>query len=455
MVRYPQLKDLRASAPDALDDAPCHQFRRRRGSAEDTPGGPVKVAYVVSAYPRASHSFIRREIRALESLGVEVVRFSVRPLDLDPAWAQTLVTEADREEHERTRAILSAGVMTHASALMAEAVRRPGAFARALSIALTMGWRSERGLLRNLAYLAMASVLVRWLRKEDVAHLHAHFGNNAPAIALLCRQLGGPTFSFTVHGQEDFDTFREKASDASFLVAISSFGRAQYYHRLDQRDWSKVHVVRCGLDPELLTAPLTPVPEARRLICVARLSPEKGHAILLEAAARLAAEGMSFELLLAGDGPLRAAIEQQLKTLGLQDHVRLCGWISEEEVRQEIVASRALLVTSFSEGLPVVVMEALALGRPAICSAISGIPELIVPGATGWLVPAASVEALARAMREALEAPPAQLEAMGRAGAALVAERHDARREARRLLELFRSATEATAPSGLAVTRAG
>jgi len=449
------VNNLRAIAPDAVDDAPCHQFRRRRSSAESTPGSPLKVAYLVSAYPRTSHSFIRREIRALESLGVEVVRFTVHPLESDPLGARTLVTEADREEHERTRAILSAGVIAYASALIAEALRRPGAFARALSTALTMGWRSERGLLRNLGYLAMASVLVRWLRKEGVAHLHAHFGNNSPAIALLCRQLGGPTFSFTVHGQEDFDTFGEKASRASFLVAISSFGRAQYYRRLDQRDWSKVHVIRCGLDPELLTAPLTPVPEARRLVCVARLSPEKGHPILLEAAARLAAEGMSFEIVLAGDGPLRAAIEEQLKTLRLQDRVRLCGWMSEEQVRQAIVASRALLVPSFSEGLPVVVMEALALGRPAICSAISGIPELILPGVTGWLVPAASVEALVRAMREALEAPPAQLEAMGRAGAALVAERHDVRREARRLLELFRSATEETAPSALAVPRTG
>jgi len=454
MVRDPQVNDLRALTPDA-DGTPRHQFRRRRSSAEGPPGGPLKVAYLVSAYPRITHSFIRREIRALESLGVEVVRFSVHPLDSDPLGARTLVTEADCEEHERTRAILSAGVMAYASALIAEALQRPGAFARALFTALTMGWRSERGLLRNLGYLAMASVLVRWLRKEGIAHLHAHFGNNAPAVALLCRQLGGPTFSFTVHGQEDFDTFREKASHASFLVAISSFGRAQYYRRLDQRDWSKVHVVRCGLDPELLTAPLTPVPEARRLVCVARLSPEKGHLVLLEAAARLAAEGMSFEIMLAGDGPLRPAIEEQLKTLRLQDRVRLCGWMSEEQVREAIVASRAVLVPSFSEGLPVVVMEALALGRPAICSAISGIPELVLPGLTGWLVPAASVEALVRAMREALEAPRAQLETMGRAGAALVAERHDVRREARRLLELFRSATEATAPSGPAVPHTG
>src|SRR5206468_12099724 len=149
-----------------------------------------------------------------------------------------------------------------------------------------------------------ASVLVRWLRKEGIAHLHAHFGNNAPAVALLCRQLGGPTFSFTVHGQEDFDTFQEKASHASFLVAISSFGRAQYYHRLDQRDWSKVHVVRCGLDPELLTEPLTPVPEARRLICVARLSAEKGTLVLLDAAARLAGVGVGFEVVTSVVGTL-------------------------------------------------------------------------------------------------------------------------------------------------------
>ncbi len=405
------------------------------------PAGPLKVAYLAPGYPRTSHSFIRREIRALESLGAEVLRFAVRPLD------EPLVTEADREEHRRTRVILSAGALTHASALIAEALRRPRTFARALCTALALGWRSERGLLRNLVYLAMASVLVRWLRESGVAHLHAHFGDNSPAVALLCRRLGGPTFSFTVHGQEDFDTFLPKASHASFVVAISSFGTAQFYRRLDHSDWSKVHVVRCGVDAELLAHPSTPVPEARRLVCVARLSPEKGHLILLEAAARLAAEGLTFEIVLAGDGPLRPVVEERIERLRLQSRVRVCGWMSEEQVRQSIVTSRALVVPSFSEGLPVVVMEALALGRPGICSAISGIPEVILPGVTGWLVPAGSVEALARAMREALEAPPAQLEAMGRAGAALIAERHDARREARKLLELFKSATAGTAPS--------
>lgn len=395
-------------------------------------GGPLRVAYLAPGYPRTSHSFIRREIGALEQLGVEVRRFSVRALD------EPLVNEADRAEHARTRVLVSAGALEYATALLAAALGRPLAFARALSTAVALGVRSDRGLVRNLVYLAMASVLVRWLRGTGVEHLHAHFGDNSPTIALLCRLLGGPGYSFTVHGQEDFDNFRVKAAHASFVVAISSFGRAQFYRRLDHQDWPKVHVVRCGVDSDLLSAPLTPVPEAPQLVCVARLSPEKGHLILLEAAARLAAEGKRFEIVLAGDGPLRPTVEAQVRRLRLEDRVKVCGWMNEPQVRQSIVASRALLVPSFSEGLPVVVMEALALGRPVICSAIAGIPEAVLPGVTGWLVPASSIEALTRAMREALEAPSARLEEMGRAGAALVAERHDTQREAGRLMELFK-----------------
>ena len=416
---------------------------------------PLKIAYLVASYPRTSHSFIRREIRALESLGAEVVRFSVRPLEWDPAWVQQLVTEADRDEHARTKEILAAGPLALAAAVIAAAVRDPAAFARAFSTALSMGWRSERGVLRNLVYLAIASLLMRSLREEGVAHLHAHFGGNSPAIALLCRRLGGPTYSFAIHGQEDFDTITQKASLASFMIAISSYGRSQYFRRLDYHLWSKVHVVRCGLDAGQLAGPVTAVPQAPRLICVGRLAPEKGHLILLEAAARLAAEGMGFEILLAGDGPLRPVIEEQLKTLRLQERVRLCGWMSEEMVRDAIADSRALLVPSFSEGLPVVVMEAFALGRPAICSAISGIPELVLPGVTGWLVPAASVDDLARAMREALESTPSRLEAMGRAGAALVAERHNALLEARKLLDLYQAATGRAARPARADARAG
>jgi glycosyltransferase involved in cell wall biosynthesis len=405
-------------------------------------GGLVKVAYLVNAYPRTSHSFIRREIRALESLGVEVLRYSLRPLD------EPLITEADREEYERTRVILSAGFMGLTWAMTAAALGRPLRFFRALSTALDLGRRSERGLLRHVAYLAEAAVLERWLRGTGVTHLHAHFGTNTPAVALLCRCLGGPSFSFTIHGPalpDEYENAPGKVSHAAFVIAISSFGRAQLYRRLDPGDWSKIHEVHCGVDDGMLTAPLTPVPEAPRLVCVARLHVDKGHLVLLEAASRLAAEGMRFEIVLVGDGPLRSVIEERVRRLGLEGRVKLAGWMSAEQVREAILASRVLVLPSFNEGLPVSLMEALALGRPVISTAIQGIPELVMPGTNGWLVPAGSVEALVPAMREALEAPPTRLEAMGRAGAALVAELHDARREARKLLGLFQSVNVETA----------
>jgi glycosyltransferase involved in cell wall biosynthesis len=173
---------------------------------------------------------------------------------------------------------------------------------------------------------------------------------------------------------------------------------------------------------------------------VARLSSQKGHLLLLEAAERLADAGETFEIVLVGDGPLRRPIEDAIRRLELEDQIRVAGWMGSEQVRQTIVRSRALVLPSFAEGLPVVIMEALALGRPVITTAIAGTPELVEPGVTGWLVPAGSVDALVPALRAALDAPTDVLETMGRAGARLVVERHRAATEARKLASLFREA---------------
>jgi glycosyltransferase involved in cell wall biosynthesis len=201
------------------------------------------------------------------------------------------------------------------------------------------------------------------------------------------------------------------------------------------------------VDESLLGAPPTPVPAVPRLVCVARLSEQKGHLLLVEAAARLAAEGVPMEIVLAGDGPLRAPVEAAIKSSGLEGKVRVAGWMNAAQVREAIQDARALVLPSFAEGLPVVVMEALALGRPVITTAVAGTPELVEPGVNGWLVAAGSVEALVPAMRAGLEAPPERLAEMGRRGAALVRERHDVSREAARLVELFRQATRAGRPA--------
>jgi colanic acid/amylovoran biosynthesis glycosyltransferase len=403
----------------------------------------VRVAYLVNQYPRTSHTFIRREILAVESQGVEVLRFSLRPLDGE------LVDPADRAENERTRVVLDEGLAGLALAVLATAVRRPLALLGALRLALRLGWRSERGVLRHVAYLAEACVLVRWLRRAGIRHVHAHFATNSTLVALLCRELGGVSFSFTVHGAAEMEKaealrIAEKIRRASFVVAISGFGRAQLWRNARPEDWQKIHVVHCGVGDDLLRVARMPVPSAPRFVCVARLLQGKGHLVLVDAAARLRREGHALEIELAGDGPFRGAIERHIRDLGVEDVFHLTGWRSAEQVRDAILRSRALVHPSFAEGLPVVVMEALALGRPAVATAVAGTPELVQTGVTGWLVPTGSVEALADAMREALTAPRERLEEMGRAGAELVRRQHDSAEEARKLVALLAAAAPAS-----------
>ena len=169
---------------------------------------------------------------------------------------------------------------------------------------------------------------------------------------------------------------------------------------------------------------MPPAPAARRLVCVGRLCEQKGQLLLVEAARRLAAQGIEFELVLAGDGELRSEIEALIGRYKLQDRVRITGWISGDEVREQILAARALVLPSFAEGLPIVIMEAMALKRPVISTFVAGIPELVHPGEHGWLVPAGDVEALADVMRACLETPVETLVRMGEAAHKRVLERH-------------------------------
>lgn len=395
----------------------------------------MKIAYLITFYPWVSHSFIRREVRAMEGLGFEVARVSIRHTGQDHADPE------DHAEAGRTHVLLSRplGLLVDILRVM---VTRPIRFARALGLALRVGRRSDRGRAWHLIYLAEACRLLLYLRAEGCHHLHAHFGTNPAAVAMLCRTLGGPPYSFTVHGPDEFDRapmlgFDEKIRRAAFVVAISEFGRSQLMRWSDARDWGKIHIVHCGLDDLFLDHPLEPIPASPRLVCVGRLCPAKGQMLLAEAAARLAREGFDFQLVLVGDGPLRDSVEQMIDRHSLGSHVLITGWASNERVRRELLSARAMVLPSFAEGLPVVIMEALALGRPVISTYVAGIPELVEPGVNGWLVPAGSVEALTHAMRQALTAPPEHLEVMGHRGACRVAERHNVAAEARKLAALI------------------
>jgi len=397
----------------------------------------MRIAYLINQYPAVSHSFIRREIQALERRGFEIMRVAIR------GWNAELVDEADRAERERTRYALSGGASQLLIAGMKMLLTRPVRLLRALGMACRTSRNSGRPLIVHLAYVAEACRIEFWLRAAGIEHLHAHFGTNSAAVAMLVHILGGPRWSFTVHGPDEFDDSRsiglaEKVRQCAFVVAVSSYGRSQLYRLVDPRYWHKVHVVHCGLDPSFFDAPVSTDANRRRFVCVARLSRQKGHTLLLEAARRLAAQGVDFELVLAGDGELRPEIEAFIGQHALAGKVRITGWISGQQVRDEILAARALVLPSFAEGLPVVIMEAMALQRPVIATFIAGIPELVLPGKHGWLVPAGDVEALVETMRTCLDAPADTITKMGEAARERVLARHDVNVEAGKLEHLIR-----------------
>lgn len=399
-----------------------------------------KVAYLVNQYPMVSHTFIRREIHALEQHGLEIERFSVRDCRKDAKDA------ADVKEAERTNVLLeknAKGALSLLKASLSRAAKKPLSTLSAARLAIHLGRRSDRGPLVHLAYLAEAARLVEMLEEHGVEHVHAHFGTNSAMVALLAQALGGPGFSFTAHGPEEFDKpdviqLADKIARAKFVVGVSSFGKSQLMRRTPAQAWDKVKVVHCGVDQGFLEeAWLRPIPEAKRLVCVGRICEQKGQLLLLEAAARLHDEGLLFELVLVGDGEMRKQAEELIARRGLERVVRITGWATGERVRDEVNAARALVLPSFAEGLPVVIMEALALKRPVISTYVAGIPELVETGKCGWLVPAGDVPALVEAMRAALSASPEELERLGEEGRRRVREKHDARTEARVLADAF------------------
>ena len=401
----------------------------------------MNIAYLVNQYPKVSHSFVRREVAAVETCGVKVARFSIRSCESE------LVDGADKLEQELTKVILGVGVKGLVLALLRVALTKPARFLEALRLTFQVGWHSDRGIILHLAYLAEACVLLNWFSEQGITHVHAHFGTNSTTVAMLCRVLGGPTYSFTVHGPEEFDKatllgLEEKIKRSTFVAAVSSFGKSQIFRWCDRSFWSKINVIHCGVDAAFLVHPHVPIPAAPRLVCIGRLSEQKGHLLLLEAAHLLAVEGLDFKLVFVGDGPLRSDIEKQIAQLKLQNHIEITGWASSDQVREQLLASRAMVLPSFAEGLPVVIMEALALKRPVISTYVAGIPELVEPGVCGWLVPPGSAEILAIAMRAALEAPLEKLEEMGKAGAERVAQQHNVALEAKKLVALFEKAVE-------------
>lgn len=402
----------------------------------------MRIAYLCNVYPAVSHSFVRREIEGIEAAGHEVQRFSIRPARTN------LKDEADLRELGLTRTVLSEGAKRLGILAIGLSLSRPGKALSALREALRLSGPGMAARGRHIAYWIEAAWLARRMEQLRIEHLHAHFGTNPAAVAAIVRAWGGPPFSFTVHGPDEFDApvslaLAAKVKAASFVVAISNYCRSQLMRWSDVEHWDKIHVVRCGLDPSFLEAAPPPVsPSSIEFLCVARLSAQKGLPLLLSACDRLRAAGNTFTVTVIGDGELHGSLQADIDRLSLGDYVRLAGSASSAEIREALVRARAFVLPSFAEGLPVVLMEALAMSRPVITTAIAGIPELVDKDC-GWLIPAGSEHALVAAMDEALRATPEELDAKGAAGRKRVQVLHNATQNASLILQAVGTARPA------------
>lgn len=396
----------------------------------------MKVAYLVNQYPSVSHSFIRREIQSLEKNGIGIARYSVRSL------FQDLVDKSDLAEHDKTRIILATSKISIIFTLFLTLVMHPYRFLSTLFKAIKMGHRSERGILNHIFYFFEACIIAKWVKQDNVDHIHAHFGTNSTSVALMAHWLIEIPYSFTVHGPEEFDkpqfiSLKLKIEHSTFVAAISSFGKSQLYRQCDEKDWHKVKIVHCGLEESYFDEPLIPASDEPKFVCVGRLCEQKGQLILLYAANILKKQELDFHLTLVGDGPMRSDLENYMAEHDLEKNVKITGWMSSDRVKSELQAARCMVLPSFAEGLPVVIMEAMALRRPVITTNITGIPELVKDGENGWLVIAADVEGLTNAMKRAIKASAEDLDRMGEKAHASVKERHNIETEAGKLKEHF------------------
>lgn len=401
------------------------------------PGNPrrPRLAYLTTAYPSISHTFIRREILGLERLGYSIVRIAIR------AGTSVVDPEDVREDAITMHLLSQPKTRLLRWALWGLVHGRLKAFT-ALRATLRMSRASERGIARHLAYFVEALAMSSFLRARNVEHVHVHFGTNAAAVAMLVKHLGGPGFSMTIHGPDEFDaaiglSLRDKMREAAFTVAISNYCSAQLQRWADPRDWPRIHVVPCTVGDEWFQAAQPIEQDSDTFVSVGRLSAQKGQLLLVDSFASAAARGMQGNLVLVGDGELRAPIQARIDQLGMAKRIVIVGWCSGSDVRKYMLSARALVVSSFAEGLPVVIMEAMALERPIVATNIMGIPELVLPGAHGWLAISGDRESLTEALLAAAHTSTTTLREMGRSARLRVAERHAVNVAVHKLDQLF------------------
>jgi colanic acid/amylovoran biosynthesis glycosyltransferase len=416
----------------------------------------LRVAYLTTRYPAISHSFIQREVLALRGLGADIETISIHP----PIPAD-LFTAEDRAEAARTASVRSRApwgiALDHLHALL----RHPRAYLSTLRFAA--GNASSGRALSPLFHFAEAVVVWQICRRRGIRHIHAHFTSPSADVALLAAELGERarpgtlSWSFTAHGTDILGDsparLAEKVRRAALTICVSDDGHAQLMGLVEETYWDRVRVIRCGLDARWRHADLpssgrnaTSGDRPLRILTVGRLEREKGHGILLEALAALVSHGLDVELRVVGDGSQRRRLTERVAELEIDSRVAFVGKAGQDRIQEHYADADLFCLPSLGEGVPVVLMEAMAMGVPVIATRVGGVPELVEHGVSGLLAPPADPVALAEAIATLAEDPEAR-ERMGTAGRRRVFKQHDIERVAGQLFDAL-SQVARPAPAG-------
>jgi glycosyltransferase involved in cell wall biosynthesis len=395
----------------------------------------MKIGYLVSRYPAINHTYLLREVRSLRGLGFDVFVISIAPPDRPPDE----LTGTEREEAALVRTVKTAPIRTVVGAHLLTLSRHPVGYLRGLAAAIGLGGDLRR-LVYNLFYFAEAVVAGRWFEYAKVRHFHVHY---ASTVGLLMSRVFPLTMSITLHGRSEFVDpvrfrLREKVAASVFVCAISHYARSRVMMACEPALWEKIELARLGVDPGGLTpGEFRAAPDPFEILSVGQLVPIKAHRILLEAVARVARELAGVRLRLVGDGPERKGLEEYAISLGLGDRVRFEGALTFDRVVELYRLADLFVLSSFDEGVPVVLMEAMAMEVPCVATRITGIPELIRDGVDGLLVAPSDVEGLAEAILRLVRDPDLRLR-LGKAARQRILECYELGRNTAALAEIFR-----------------
>ena len=396
----------------------------------------MKLAYLLSEYPTLGHTYLLREVRQLRELGWEIQTISVRR----PGQPPSPPSAAETEELNTTWYIVGGNPFEHLRCHAATFFTRPVRYLRGLATAWQYGRFHPRRTLLATAYFAEAVYAGHRLRAAGITHVHSVYSTT---VALILSRIFDIDLSMTLHGPTEFIdpegfAIREKVRTAQLVCAISYFGRSQIMLWSSSSDWHKLDVTPLGVDATgWKRAEFRERPSPFELISVGRLAAIKGYPLLLEAMAQLSSQGRDVRLTLAGDGPDRASLEAQARRLGIADCVVFAGWKNQDELRQLYLNSDACVLSSFAEGVPVVLMEAMATGVPCVAPRINGIPELIRDGIDGLLFTASNIEELVAAVGRLMDDPDLRRR-MAESCPKRIADKYDLQNNVRDLSEIFR-----------------